>query len=131
MIFGKGSKMNSVQLIGRIGSDIQYIPCNQTRSVRRFAMVFRSKTKPTGEDDSYWIDCECWDKVGEKVDKYCFKGQKIAIAGRLVQQRFIRKDGTKASKIVIVISSIEFIEPKKQEENEEVEEQVEDEDIPF
>lgn len=122
--------MNSVQLIGRIGSDIQYIPCNQTRSVRRFAMVFRSKTKPNGEDDSYWIDCEAWDKVGEKVDKYCYKGQRIAIAGRLVQQRFIRKDGTKASKIVIVISSIEFIELKKQE-NEEVEEQVEDDDLPF
>ena len=123
--------MNSVQLIGRIGSDIQYIPCNQTRSVRRFAMVFRSKTKPNGEDDSYWIDCEAWDKVGEKVDKYCYKGQRIAIAGRLVQQRFIRKDGTKASKIVIVISSIEFLESKKQEENEEVEEQVEDDDLPF
>ena len=115
--------MNSVNLIGRIASDIQYIPLQKTRSVRKFALVFRDRTKMNGEDDSYFIECEAWDSVGELVDKYAKKGERIAISGRLIQSKFLRQDGTKSSQIKIVVSSVEFIEPRTKEEKPSVEDE--------
>lgn len=119
--------MNQCQLIGRIASDIIYQPCNQDRSVRKFALAFREKTKVDGDDDTYYIDCECWDKVGERVDAYCKKGDRIAIAGRLIQHKYTRADGSKTARIIVVVSSIEFLENKPKEEKK----QVEDDDLPF
>ena len=117
--------MNQVSLIGRIASDIQYIPCNKDRSVRRFAMAFREKTKIDGDDDTYFIECEAWDKVGERIDKYVSKGDRLAVFGRLIQHKFVRADGSKSSKIIIVVSSMEFLEPKKKEDS------IEEKDLPF
>ena len=121
--------MNQCQLIGRIASDIQYQPCNKDRSVRKFAVAFREKTKVDGEDDTYYIDCEAWDKVGERIDKFCKKGDKIAVAGRLVQHKYQRADGSKTARIIVVISSIEFLEPRKVKE--ESKEEVADDELPF
>ena len=123
--------MNSVQLIGRIASDIQYIPCNKERALRKFAMAFRERTKPTGEDDTYFIECEAWDSVGERIDRFCQKGDRIAIAGRLIQVKFTRQDGSKSSQIKIVIHSIEFLDSPKPKEDEQQEEKIEDDELPF
>ena len=125
--------MNQVALIGRIASDIQYIPCAKDRSVRRFAMAFHEKTKIDGEDDTYFIECEAWDQIGERIDKFVKKGSKIAIFGRLIQHKYKRVDGTNASKIVIVISSVEFLDPKKKEEEQpkKTEVDIEENDLPF
>ena len=123
--------MNRVMLIGRVASDIQYIPCNKDRSVRRFALAFREKVKKDGEEDTYFIECEAWDFVGERFDKYVEKGDKIAIDGRLIQNKYTRADGSKSSKIVVVVSSVEFLEYKKKEEPQKTEEKVEDDELPF
>ena len=123
--------MNQVQLIGRIASDILYQPCNQDRSVRKFALAFREARKVDGEDDTYYIDCEAWDKVGERIDQYCHKGDRVGIAGRLIQHKYVRADGSKAARIIVIVSSIEFLESKPKEKAEEKKEQVEDEDVPF
>lgn len=124
--------MNQCQLIGRIASDIMYVTCGSDRSVRKFALAFREKTKVDGQDDTYFIDCEAWDKVGERIDKYCKKGDRIAIAGRLIQHKYVRADGSKSARIIVVISSLEFLEPKKVEENQtKTEEEVEDDELPF
>lgn len=124
--------MNQVALIGRVASDIQYQPCNNNRSVRKFAMAFREKTKLNGEDDTYFIDCEAWDMVGERIDQYVKKGDRIAIFGRLIQHKYVRADGSKSSRIIIVVSSMEFLEPKKKEESQpKTEVDVEETDLPF
>lgn len=122
--------MNQVALIGRIASDIQYQPCNNNRSVRKFALAFREKMKANGEDDTYFIECEAWDMVGERIDTYVKKGDRIAIFGRLIQHKYVRADGSKSSKIIVVVSSIEFIEPKKKEEPK-TEVDIEEKDLPF
>lgn len=126
--------MNSVNLIGRVATEIQYIPCNKDRSVRKFALAFRDRTsKKTGEDETYYIDCEAWDSVGERFDNYVNKGDRIGISGRLVQNRYVRADGSKTSRIVVVIHSVEFLENKKKTEEQpsKTEEVVEDEELPF
>lgn len=124
--------MNQCQLIGRIANDIIYQPCNKDRSVRKFSLVFREARKVSGEDDSYFIDCEAWDRVGERVDKFCKKGDLVGISGRLIQHRYQRADGSNASRIIVVVSSIEFLQPKKNEEQkEEQKEEVEDDELPF
>lgn len=121
--------MNQCQLIGRIASDISYQPCNKDRSVRKFALAFKEARKVNGEDDSYFIDCEAWDAVGERIDKFCKKGDLVGISGRLIQHKYVRADGSKASRIIVVVSSIEFLQPKKVEE--EPKEEVEDDELPF
>ena len=122
--------MNQCQLIGRIASDIVYQPCNKDRSVRKFSLAFKEARKVNGEDISYYIDCEAWDLVGERVDKFCKKGDLVGISGRLIQHKYQRADGTNASRIIVVVASIEFLQPKKTEEPKQ-EEPVEDDTLPF
>lgn len=128
--------MNSVSIIGRIATDIQYAPCNGNRSIRKFALAFREKVKVDGEDDTYFIDCEAWDKVGERIDGNCSKGDRIGILGRLIQHKYTRADGSKSSRIILVVHSIEFLEYKKKDDpapkdDAEKKEVIEDDDLPF
>lgn len=126
--------MNCVNIIGRIASEISYIPFDDNRSVRKFSLAFKDKVKVDGEDDSYFIECEAWDSVGERLDKYCKKGEKIAISGRLVQHKYVRRDGSKGSLIKIIVGTIEFFEPKKDKKSNDqssLDKVVEDDDLPF
>lgn len=58
-----------------------------------------------------YFDITVWGKAGEPVMKFLSKGSKVAIDGRLKQERW-EKDGQRQSKLVIVAQSVEFITPK-------------------
>lgn len=130
--------MNYICLTGRIANDLMYIPFDNNRSVRRFAIAFRENIKANGEDDTFFIECEAWDSAGEKIGNHCTKGDKIGIVGRIVQRKFQRKDGSNGSKIVIIVHSSEFFDLKKWKEEKQEKpaeelpvEEIKDDDLPF
>ena len=131
--------MNSVNIIGRIASDTLKFHIDQfNKDVVRFALAFDNRTRKTdGRKDTFFIECEAWDKVAERIYDSCKKGDKVGISGHLEQAKFTRKDGSQGSMIKIVISGVEFLFEKRLTEEEKAQEQIDEpieeleEELPF
>ena len=121
--------MNSVNIIGRVASDILKFPVAKfNKNVIKFVLAWDNRTRKTdGVKDTYFIDVEAWDVVADRIYETCKKGDKIAITGHLEQAKFTRRDGTKGSIIKIVISGVEFLFAKRETEEKEVDQSEEDE----
>lgn len=112
--------MNSVNIIGRIASDILKFPVAKfNKNVIKFVLAWDNRTRKTdGIKDTYFIDVEAWDVVADRIYETCKKGDKVAISGHLEQAKFTRKDGSKGSLIKIVVSGVEFLFPKREKQQE-------------
>lgn len=107
--------MNSVNIIGRIASDTLKFHIDQfNKDVVRFALAFDNRTRKTdGRKDTYFIECEAWDVVGQRIYENAPKGSKVGISGHLEQAKYKAKDGSSKSLIKIVVSGVEFLSEKK------------------
>lgn len=113
--------MNNVNIIGRIASDPLKFRIDQfNKDMVKFALAFDNRTRKTdGRKDTYFIECESWDVVAQRIYESCQKGDKVGITGHLEQAKFKRRDGTNSSMIKLVVSGIEFLfEPHNKEEQE-------------
>lgn len=121
--------MNSVNIIGRIASDVLKFPVAKfNKNVIKFVLAWDNRTRKTdGVKDTYFIDVEAWDVVADRIYDTCRKGDKVAISGHLEQAKFTRKDGTKGSIIKIVVSGVEFLFDKREKQSDPVENLEEDE----
>ena len=123
--------MNSVNIIGRVASDILKFPVAKfNKNVIKFVLAWDNRTRKTdGVKDTFFIDVEAWDMVADRIYETCKKGDRIAISGHLEQAKFTRKDGTKGSIIKIVISGVEFLFAKREQEEKPVDQ--EDEELEY
>lgn len=133
--------MNSVNIIGRVASDILKFPVAKfNKNVIKFVLAWDNRTRKTdGVKDTFFIDVEAWDMVADRIYETCKKGDRIAISGHLEQAKFTRKDGSKGSIIKIVISGVEFLFAKREQEEKPVDQEddeleyeiPEDTELPF
>lgn len=130
--------MNQVNIIGRIASDpLKVFIQAFNKYVVKFALAFDNRTRKTdGRKDTFFIECEAWDKVAERLYEACKKGDKVGISGHLEQAKFQRKDGSQGSVIKIVVSGIEFLFEKRISDDEKAQEIIDEpiiieEELPF
>lgn len=71
----------------------------------------RAKNPQTGEweDRPNFVDLTMFGKRAEAVAPYLSKGSKVAIEGRLRYSSWQAKDGSKRSKLEVVVDEIEFM----------------------
>ena len=76
--------INKVELLGRVGTEpeMQYTPGGTSVTKLRLAT---DRYRKDGEDETDWHDVVCWAGLAEAVNEYVGKGQRIYVAGRLVQ----------------------------------------------
>ncbi len=76
--------INKVELLGRVGTDIEmrYTPNGTAVAQLRLATERR---RQDGEVEADWHNVVCWSKTAEAVNQYVGKGDRIYVAGRLVQ----------------------------------------------
>lgn len=122
--------MNNVDIIGRICSNILK---NYTEKNNKCVVKFSIAVAGSTQENTSFFDCEVWEKTAERVYEAVRKGDKIAISGHLQQQVFQKPDGTKSSRVVIVVSSVEYLSPKHEEKAPEQAENNEnkEDDLPF
>lgn len=91
-----------------------------------------NNTYGKGEDkkqDTVFIDVVVWNGMAEACNNYISKGSPIYVEGRLSQESWEDKEGKKRSKIKIIATRVQFLGPKKEEKEIDIEE-VLDETIP-
>jgi single-strand DNA-binding protein len=66
----------------------------------------------SGEDreDVTFLDCTIWGATAEATAKYCKKGKRVLVEGRLAQQTWEDKETHKQrSKIIVQVEQIQFL----------------------
>ena len=72
--------------------------------------------KKDDKEDVSFFDVTIWNKPAENCAKFLSKGKKIGVNGRLKQERWQSDDKTH-SKVGIVASSIQFLDPMEKNKN--------------
>ena len=105
--------MNSTNIIGNLTKDVEL---KYTQNNKAVATVTLAVNEGYGDNQkTYFIDVQAWEKQAENLAKYCGKGSKIAVSGKLIQQSW-EYEGKKQSKVLIQANNVMFLDNKKQEE---------------
>lgn len=91
--------MNKVDLTGRLTKDPQSRWTNGQESqeqicIVRFTLAVNRRKKDAGAD---FISCVAFGKSAESLEKYCKKGTKLEISGRIQTGSYTNKDGGRAA----------------------------------
>ncbi len=127
---------NKVILMGRLTRDpeLKYLPSGMAVATIGLA-VNNSYTGKDGNrvDDTLFIDVTVFGKQAENIHKYLKKGSGILVDGRLRYRTWESSDGSRRSKHEIVAQRILFTSQPGTtgKETENIENPVEEDDIPF
>lgn len=121
--------LNQIALVGRLTREPELFQTNSGKQLTKFALAFNQGKNPDGTEDTGFIEVSTFESLANTCGEWLSKGDKIAITGRIIQKKFVRKDGSKGSNIELIASGVEFIDILKQSEDE-VEEPNEQE-LPF
>lgn len=102
--------MNNVQIIGNLARQPEG---RNTQSGLRMARTTVAVNRPSTKEGSHeaeadFISVVAFGKTAELLEKYCQKGSKIGIAGR-IQTGSYEKDGHKIYTTDVVINRLEFL----------------------
>lgn len=106
--------MNRVILIGRMTKDpeIRYAQGENTLAIGRFTIACDRKIKREGEATADFISCIAFGKQAEFLERYCTKGTKLVVEGRITTGSYTNKDGQKVYTTDVVVENCEFAESK-------------------
>ena len=111
--------MNKVFLIGYLAREPELRYTSSNIPVASFTLaVNRNFTNQNGEKEADFINIVAWKKQAENIHKYCFKGSKVAIEGRIQVRSYDDQNGQKRYVTEVVSENIEFISTKKEEPKE-------------
>ena len=111
------ASLNKVLLIGNLTRDPELKHTAGNQALANFGIAvnrrFRTASGENREEVAF-IDCEAWGRTAENIGKFFSKGRPIFIEGRLKLDTWEdRKDGSKRSKLKVVVESFQFVDSKK------------------
>ena len=113
-----GRDLNDVTLIGRLVREVEVKYTNSGTAIANISIANNDTVKKDNQwiDDVSFFDIVVFGSQAENCGKYLKKGSKIAVNGRLKQNRW-EKEGKTMSKIEIIASSIQFLDSVEKSEN--------------
>ncbi len=101
--------MNVITIIGNMTRDPETRQVND-KSVTNFTLAVN---RPWKTDDADFIRCQAWGPMGENTAKYCGKGSKVGVTGRLQVRTFEDKEGNKKTIAEVSCNQVQFLDSKK------------------
>ncbi len=107
------ANLNKVLLIGNLTRDPQltYLP-SQTPVVEFGLATNRKWTdKATGEqrEETCFVDCRCYGRQAETLNKYVRKGRPLFVEGRLQLDTRTSPEGQRRSKHRVIVEAFQFL----------------------
>ncbi|MBU1020864.1 MAG: single-stranded DNA-binding protein [Firmicutes bacterium] len=111
--------INRVILVGRLTKDPELRYTAGNISVAKFTLaVNRTFTSgANGEKEADFIQCVVWRKQAENLAKFVRKGSLIGVEGRIQTGSYDDKDGIRKYTTEVVCDSVQFLEPKNQDDD--------------
>jgi len=106
--------MNNINIIGRIGKEIELRYLQSGSAVASFSIAVDQSYKKDGQkiEKTSWFDVSAFGKIAETVNSFFNKGSMIGISGELEQQTWKAQDGSNRSKVIIKLQNLTFIDKK-------------------
>jgi single-strand DNA-binding protein len=107
------ANLNKVLLIGNLTRDPQltFLP-SQTPVVEfGLAMNRRWTDKASGEqrEETCFVDCRCYGRQAETLNKYVRKGNPLFVEGRLQLDTWTSQEGQRRSKHRVIVETFQFL----------------------
>lgn len=99
--------MNRVILSGEIGSDIVLKKTATGQSLCNFSIEVKEKGK-NGQEHKSFFDCTAWGENAEHINQYGFRGQHIAVDGKLQKSSYTNKENQKVYKTSVYVMDVEL-----------------------
>ena len=101
--------INKVELLGRVGTDpeMRYTPNGTAVTNLRLAT---DRYRRDAEDATDWHTVIVWGKTAEAVNNYVQKGQRVYVAGRLVQNTWEGDDGQRRHRTEVHTQEVVFLD---------------------
>ena len=101
--------INKVELLGRVGTEpeMKYTPGGTAITTLRLAT---DRRRQDGETTADWHSIVVWGKSAEAVNSYVAKGNRVYVAGRLVQNTWENGDGERRSRTEVHASEVVFLD---------------------
>ena len=98
--------MNKVTLIGRTtkSPELRYAPGTGT-AVCRFTLAVN---RPYKKDETDFINCVAFGKIGETIAQYVLKGRQVAVTGSIRTGSYESNSGEKRYTTDVVLDGFEF-----------------------
>ena len=103
--------MNKAILIGRMTKDSELKYTQNELAVCDFTLAV---DREYNKDETDFINCKAFSKIGETINKYTHKGDQLAVIGRINTSSY-EKDGKKVYTTNVVVENIKFLQVKKNE----------------
>lgn len=108
--------MNSVNVIGRITKDVELRATTSGLSaVSMFIAINNGKDEDGNERQADFPKVYVYGKQAENLEKYCHKGSKVGITGKIKTRSWERQDGSTAYETYIKADIVEFLDAKQSE----------------
>lgn len=105
--------INSVNISGNLTRDPELRATASGMSVMQFGVAVndRVKNQQTGqyEDKPCFVDCVLFGKRAESLAQYMNKGTKVSISGKLSFSSWQAQDGSKRSKLEVIVNEIDLM----------------------
>ena len=111
------NSVNKVFLIGHLGAPPESRYTKNGRPVASFSIAtneFWKQQDGKTTEHTEWHSIIAWDKLAEFTQQYLYKGQLVAIEGRIHTRRWENKDGGVGKTTEIIVSNITPLEWKKE-----------------
>lgn len=123
--------MNKIYLIGRVVRDVEYVQTKTEKKMVNNCLAIDQGKDAEGNKQTMFVDITLFDKTAEIFKLYVEKGDKVAVNGELRIRDFTREDGSKGRSVNVLVRDLELIEPKKGNDKEQKNFNVNNEDLPF
>ena len=102
--------MNKVILCGNITNDLELRQTTSGKNVLGFTVALNEGygEKKTTE----FVDCTAWENTAEVVAKYCHKGSKLLVEGKIRSDSY-EKNGEKRKKVYVLVDRVELLDQKE------------------
>ncbi len=110
--------MNKVILMGRLTRDpeIRYSQGENSTAIAKFSLAVdrrnRRQAEANGEPTADFINCTTFGKSAEFMERYCNKGTKLVVCGRIQTGSYTNKEGQKVYTTDVICDEVEFAESK-------------------
>ena len=101
--------INKVELLGRVGTDPEMTYTQGGTAVTKLRLA-TDRYRKDAEPETDWHNVVVWDGTAEAVNQYVGKGQRIYVAGRLVQNTWQTEDGQPRSRTEVHANEVVFLD---------------------
>lgn len=109
--------MNKVFLIGNLTRDPELTETAGGIKICRFSIaVNRNYAGSDGERKTDFFNVVAWRGLGETVNRFARKGNKVAVSGSVELRNYEDSQGIKRMAVDIVAQDVEFLTPRSQNE---------------